>query len=114
MPRKMCESWRARPGYLIRHRSNNLFALEAAVLILADSRPFGVMLGLDPIGAKISVRVPCTVIPGLDPIGANLSSCHDRAWPGYPRLAVRQAVKSWVAGPGPAMTKDGGTRHFRP
>src|SRR5580658_3949162 len=41
----------------------------------------------------------------LDRIGANLSSCHDRAWPGYPRLAVRQAVKSWVAGPGPIGAK---------
>jgi glycosyltransferase A (GT-A) superfamily protein (DUF2064 family) len=53
------------------------------------------------------------LFPGLTPggghsVGAGARaalSCHGRARPGHPRLAVADETKSWVPGPSPAMTQ---------
>jgi len=42
------------------------------------------------------------------------ADCHDRAWPGHPRLlADAQTRKTWMAGPRPVMTAGSMSRHQR-
>src|SRR4051794_14209148 len=42
---------------------------------------------------------------GVEIAGRSPPLCHVRAYAGHPRLAVLEGAKSWLAGPGPAMTQ---------